>query len=793
MSRPRLVILLVLAVYAVPAHSLAQSRRPQIAYVYPAGGKQGTSFVAFVGGQRLRGAESIHVSGDGVQAEVLEVCPPFRNIEKEQRAALAERMRDVARKRWQELVDRGVVKGDLPWRELGGMGFGREANRKSKTPEFEEVELPKHPLLYDLEHKSLRELVHAVYTMRNKGKGQRNQQLEETVVVRVTIDRDAEQGNHELRLVSRGGLSNPLTFQVGAIPETNELEGDEGRVAELLPPELPLKLPIVVNGQIMPGDTDRFRFQAKQGDSLVIEARARQLIPYLADAVPGWFQATLALRDAKGDELAFVDDFRFSPDPVLYYEVLADGVYELEIRDSIYRGREDFVYRLVVGEQPFVTSIFPLGCRVGQKRFVSAAGWNMFTDRLCLDAQEGDALGIHEKPLGTGKARSNPVAYEVDALRADEEAESNDTLETAQQVRAPRIVDGRIDTPGDVDYYQFEGAAGAELVAEIIARRVRSPLDSLLRLLDSKGNVLAWNDDCEHKEGYLHTDMGVLTHHSDSYLRTTLPADDVYYVQVSDVQSQGSADHAYRLRIGPPQPDFELRATPSSLNVHGGFAVPLRLYALRKDGYSGAIEVNLKDAPPGFELAGATIPARRDSIRATLSVPGRRFSAPVSITLEGRAMIDGQQVTRPVVPAEDMMQAFLYRHLTPVQEMLVVVQGGRRPGGTIHAVDADPLRLPAGGTGELRISVSAMAELSRLSLTLYEPPAGMVLQNVRKEKGALILEIATSGEDLSVGLKDNLVIEVAFKPDRGARERAANAQAFPLGVLPAVPFEIVSP
>ena len=91
------------------------------------------------------------------------------------------------------------------------------------------------------------------------------------------------------------------------------------------------------------------------------------MIPYLADAVPGWFQATLALYDASGKELAYDDDFRFHPDPVLYCEIPADGEYVLEIRDAIYRGREDFVYRITVGELPFVTEHFPAG-RSGRRR-----------------------------------------------------------------------------------------------------------------------------------------------------------------------------------------------------------------------------------------------------------------------------------------------------------------------------------------------------------------------------------------------------------------------------------------
>jgi hypothetical protein len=39
---------------------------------------------------------------------------------------------------------------------------------------------------------------------------------------------------------------------------------------------------------------------------------------------------------------------QFHPDPVLYYEVPADGHYDLEIKDAIYRGREDFVYRITL-------------------------------------------------------------------------------------------------------------------------------------------------------------------------------------------------------------------------------------------------------------------------------------------------------------------------------------------------------------------------------------------------------------------------------------------------------------
>ncbi|MGD8452531.1 MAG: pre-peptidase C-terminal domain-containing protein [Phycisphaerae bacterium] len=791
MMRMRLAVPMLLLLGVASAWGQA-AREPHIGYLYPAGGQRGRTFQVVAGGQFLRGASDVYVTGEGVQATVVRHFPPLQNISREQADALGEKMREVAQKRWAELVDEGVVRDRLGWRRFVQPARGGRRGKEAESSE-EPVELPEHPLLCDLDHKSLRELLNIRQVMRQARQGQRNAQIGESVLVEVTIDRDAPPGDRELRIGTRQGLTNPMVFQVGALRETRELEPGEQRVMDLLPAEPPLELPVLINGQIMPGDIDRFRFQATAGQRLVIETSARSLIPYLADAVPGWFQATLALYDAAGNELAFVDDYRFSPDPVLCYDVPADGEYELEIRDSIYRGREDFVYRVALGARPFVTSIFPLGCRVGQQRYVSVAGWNLATDRLFLDGKAAPrSPGIRQKPLGGGKAMSNPVTYDVNDLTADKETESNDTVADAQRVHLPRIVDGRIDRPGDVDLFQFKGKAGGEIVAEVIARRARSPLDSLLRLLDASGNVLDWNDDSEHKEGFLHTDMGVLTHHADSYLRTTLPADGTYYVQVSDVQSQSGEEYAYRLRVSPPQPDFKLRVTPSSLNARAGFSVPMRVYALRQDGFAGEIELELVDAPPGFTLSGARVPAGQDSARVTLSVPPGPPRDPVPLTVVGRATIGGEAVSRPAVPAEDMMQAFLYRHLTPSQELLVAVLRGQRFGLGLGLADEGPVRIPAGGATQVRLSVPRRGGARKVEFELNAPPPGITLREVVDATDGPAFELAADADTAPVGFADNLIVEVFMHVERPAGEgQAARTQRVSLGVLPAIPIEVV--
>jgi hypothetical protein len=793
MTATRLALLVMLALGGAPGWGQASRREPHIGYVYPAGGKRGTTFHLTVGGQFLRGAADVYVSGGGVQASVIRHYPPLRNISKEQRDALQQKMRGLFQERWSELVEDGRVSEASAWRRLIGAADRPRRSKDGKDPSAAAAELPEHPLFHGLEDKTLRELLHIRQALQQLRKGQRNAQIAETVLIEVTIDRDAAHGDRELRLGTRQGLTNPMVFQVGVLREARELELGDARLAELLPAEPPLELPILLNGQIMPGDIDRFRFRAQQGQQLVIQTHARQLIPYLADAVPGWFQATLTLYDDAGSELAFVDDYRFSPDPVLCYEVPRAGEYELEIRDSIYRGREDFVYRISLGERPFVTAVFPLGCRVGQKRYVAADGWNLSSERLFLDGRSDDRPGTRQKPLGRGLGASNAVTYEVSALRACREAEANDGAAEAQRVRLPVIVDGRIGRPGDVDVFRFKGTGGDEVVVEVTARRLRSPLDSLIRLVDAEGNILAWNDDCEHKDGHLHTDMGVLTHHADSFLRARLPEDGFYDVQVADAQGHGGESYAYRLRIGPPQPGFELRATPASINVRAGFAAPLCVYALRKDGFAGEIELVLKDAPRGFALAGARIPAGRDRVRATLSAPPRQFDRPVALVLEGRALIDGQIVTRTVVPAEDLMQAFLYRHLTPAQEFLAAVLGGRRFGRPLQPADQTPVQIPAGGVARVRIAAPPFPPNRQLELELSQPPPGISLRTVTRDPEGLALELAADGDAAPVGLEDNLIVAAFVNVQREPQEgRAAQQrQRIALGVLPAVPFEVV--
>jgi hypothetical protein len=421
---------------------------------------------------------------------------------------------------------------------------------------------------------------------------------------------------------------------------------------------------------------DRFSFTAKRGQRLTFAVSARALIPYLADAVPGWFQATLAVFDPKGRELVYVDDYRFAPDPVLACEIPVDGVYVVEIKDALFRGREDFVYRIAAGELPFITSVFPLGAAAGSHTKVALDGWNLPQRELEIDTNECRAGVIAWSVVREGQF-SNPVKFAVGDGVECLDTEPNDSLAQAQPVYLPAMVNGRIDRPGDEDVFRFEGRAGDTIVAEVTARRLGSPLDSVLTLLDSTGRSLATNDDADDRS------EGLLTHHADSRLVLKLPSDGSYLLRIADAQHQGEPDCGYRLRIGPPQPDFALRVVPSTINVRAGATVPVTIHALRRDGFNGEIRIVAQDAPSGLVLSGARIPAGAEVARMTLTAPPTARSDAPTLRLVGVASIAGAQVTHPAVPADDMMQAFAYHHLVPAQELRLKISdrgATRRPG-----------------------------------------------------------------------------------------------------------------
>ncbi|MGD0462948.1 MAG: PPC domain-containing protein [Tepidisphaeraceae bacterium] len=636
------------------------SRGPRVGYVYPAGARRGSTTQAVVGGQYLDGVSQAYVSGSGIQVTVKE---HIKLLSGQQLAAL----RDTAK----ELIDRRAAAFAWPRMSL--------ASRPSTRPIFTQDDAN---LLREIREKLATAVIRPAAPA-----------ISEIVLLEFTVANDAAIGRRELRLQTAGGLTNPLAFYVGELPEVceNPAKPRAQATVSVAGQQMTVKLPVTINGQILPGGVNRYQFYARKRQSLVAAACARGLTPYLADAVPGWFQATLTLYDAKGNELAYDDDSRVDHDPLLHYVIPSDGWYVIEIKDALYRGREDFVYRLALGELPYVTSVFPLGGPAQAQTAVHLAGWNLPVDTLSEDFRDA-VPGIHTLALPEWDGLiPQRLLFAVDDLPECPEQKPNNDQATAQAVNLPIIINGHIDAPGDCEVFRFEGKAGEQIVAEVTARRLGSPLDSVLALTDGSGKQLAYNDDYDDKAA------GLVTHQADSYLTATLPSDGPWFIHLRDVQRQGGPEYAYRLRIGHPRPDYQLLLDPSSISVRAGDSAVITVHAIRRDGFSGPIHLTMTGDSQGFRLIGANIPAKQDKAQFKLLAPAWYTDQAVRLHLEGHANIDGQKAIRPVVPADDMMQAFAYQHLVPAEELLAVVLAPR--------VRPDPIAF-----GNLRLATTLTAK-----------------------------------------------------------------------------------
>ena len=204
---------------------------------------------------------------------------------------------------------------------------------------------------------------------------------------------------------------------------------------------------------------------------------------------------------------------------------------------------------------------------------------------------------------------------------------------------------------------------------------------------------------------------------------------------------------------------------------------------------------DLKDAPEGFSLSGARIAAGQDKAQFTLKAPPESPEKPVALAIEGRALIAGKMVTHAAAPAEDMMQAFFYRHLVPSKELAVVVAGQQRwfMRDAFKIISATPVKITPGGTTRVRVSAPAGVFLDRFSLELDNAPEGISLAKVEATANGLELAFAGDVEKLKPGNTGNLICVVVQKnqPAVDKNKKAGNQPRRLAAVtLPAIPFMV---
>src|SRR5437867_3392801 len=152
--------------------------------------------------------------------------------------------------------------------------------------------------------------------------------------------------------------------------------------------------------------------------------------------------------------------------------------------------------------------------------------------------------GIGAVQLATTNGVSNLHLVLIDDLPGVAESGTNKSIASAQELKLPVAVDGNSEELS-FDYYAFKAKKGQRVSVEVVANRLGSPLDPVVRLLDAAGKELLYCDD----------DPAAGT---DSRVSFTSPATGRYVIELRDIGYQGGSKYWYRLRVG----DFPLASAP---------------------------------------------------------------------------------------------------------------------------------------------------------------------------------------------------------------------------------------
>jgi hypothetical protein len=360
----------------------------------------------------------------------------------------------------------------------------------------------------------------------------------------------------------------------------------------------PITLPATVCGAIsQPEKVDFYKFTVADGAALTFHMRCERLEDRIHD-----LQATadpiLTLRTAQGAVLAS-DDNTFAADPMLNYRFAKGGEYYLEVRDVTYAGNPYWQYSIEINDRPFVTNVYPSRVSPGATARLQLVGCNLPADptaTLTVPADAPEGLQWFMLPLPNGEHR-NAVPVIVSKLPEVLEAPGDHaTPDKAQPIPIPAGVSGRLDKEGEADCYAFDAKAGEQFTFEIVANRHQSELDSVLRILDAKGQKLAENDDFVE---YV-SPVGVIGGHADSRIENwAAPADGRYVVEVRDVHQRGGPRFVYFLQATRSQPNFLLTLDTDKTLLAPGTAAALFARVYRREGFTGEVQLSVEGLPPG--------------------------------------------------------------------------------------------------------------------------------------------------------------------------------------------------
>ncbi|HVE43405.1 MAG TPA: hypothetical protein VNM14_26240 [Planctomycetota bacterium] len=559
---------------------------------------------------------------------------------------------------------------------------------------------------------------------------------------KVSVAADVPPGIYEVRAAGYFGVTNARRFAVSEHEEVQEKEPNNDPATAQEPP-----LNAVVNGTCEAQNYDCFKVSAKKGQRYIVDAQALR--------IDSRAQLVLTLLDPSGRELRRIVGTR-SRDPLLDFSAEADGAYVVRVNDLLYRGGDEYFYRLSIGTGPWIDFVDPPVLKPGADNAVTVYGRNLPggtpADGVMIDGRPVEKLATTikgptapELPVQTllrpGDASadlvswnlpgSNPVRFLLSEDNVVAEVEPNDTPDKGQTIQAPALVVGRFNPRGDRDWFTFEAKKGDKLWIEAVSQRLGLSVDPQIVIQQAEASKdLQEIDDLASPLPAMQNNIEkkYRAHSDDPAILFTVPADGKYRLLVRDLfgSAQGDPRLFYLLSIRSPKPDFRLVAFPvetsptdgklSQVNciVRRGGSDRLRVIAYRREGFDGPIRVEAEGLPSGLSARTALIgpgdTATDFIFKAAPDAPD--FAGSVKIV--GR----GGEITRPVRSAEvlwnvaDMQKEPVLTRVT--ESVGVAIDGHFVAPLALQAGDGNVLRMVRGGKLKLPVKLLKQADAKDL-------------------------------------------------------------------------------
>lgn len=498
----------------------------------------------------------------------------------------------------------------------------------------------------------------------------------------VTIASNVPPGVYEARFVGRFGMSNPRPFVVGQWPESLAPTTNTSAASAV-----ELKFDSTWNGRAQANAVGWFKFTARKSQRVLIEC--------LATSIDSRLDPVLAVSDSAGRELD-----RARTGGLVDFIAPADGIYTLKVSDFLYRGGDEYFYRLTLSTGPRTDFALPAAGLPGTKTNVTFYGRSLpggkpakefsvagkpleqVTVEVTFPTDEKVRLlnlgmlmrpsdvpvDVFEYRLKSPKGTSNPVLLGLATAPTLVEQEPNNSPAKAQPLTPPCEITGQFYPATEQDWFTFDAKAGDVFWIEVFSQRLGLPTDPFVLVQRVKKNDKGEEQSADVLElGDLDTNLGdreFNTASRDPAGRFEAKEAGTYRVMVRDLfqRADKSPRFLYRLSIRREAPDFRIaalnvvpkyKADAKNLDIgvpvlRRGETMALRVMAFRRDGFGGDITLALENPPQGLVLESAAIKSGKntETIYLTASDDAPDFAGPVRLV--GKGKLGEKEIVREV-------------------------------------------------------------------------------------------------------------------------------------------------